>query len=182
MMTKEKLPHLLDKFYAGASTPDEELLLYLTLLDEPADSIYQADLRVVETLFAEAHQLHSKAIALPPLKKAGNRAYMFKKYAVAAALPLLLTLGAMGIYRSISEERSFRNDTYIAQEEVDRHAQRAFSLLNDCLESGYSSCAKAQSALNDASYFIETSYQQLDPVMERTPYGWETLPLHYPTN
>lgn len=181
MNTKEQLPRLLEKFYSGETSPEEELMLYLHLLDEPSNSIYQADLKVVEMLFIGAQQIQRETL----LVKRKNKWYSsstIKKYAIAAALPLALTLGLIGLLRNPSEELSFRNNTYIAQEEVDIHAERAFSLLNDCLESGYTNYTKAQSAINDASEAIEASYQQLEPLMEHEAYGWETLELYQTTN
>lgn len=155
-------------------------MLYLCLLDEPSESIYQADLKAIEMLFAGAKQLHAENLPAKRKKTWGSLSKA-QRYALAAAFPLLLTLGIVRLMRT-SEEPSFRDNTYIAQEEVDIHAERVFSLLNDCFECGNDNYVKAQSAINQVSEAIEASYQQLEPFMERNPYGWETLELYPSTN
>lgn len=172
-MSKEQLTALLDKFYDGSTSPEEELVLYLKLLDEPEGSPYQTDLKVLEGLMNGAALVSHETA--PSTRRVLHFFPKVRRWAVAAAVPLLIGVGTYNFLHRRGGETSFLNQRALHQEEVDRHAAMAFSLLDDCLEAGSTNCTKAQDVLNEASGYIEASYQQLDPVMDYNTFEWQTL-------
>ena len=58
----ESLQELLDRYWEGETTPEEELRLHLLLLGQPKESRYRQELAVIEGMMAEAEQLKPKTL------------------------------------------------------------------------------------------------------------------------
>ncbi len=173
-MNKQSLPTLLEKYYEGITSPEEELILYLKLLDEPAESPYQKDLKVLEAMMVSAEGVpETKTLE----KKATTLSFFSspKRWAIAAILPLLLVIGTYLLFNPSLNEQSFRNSTPIAQEEVNQHANMAFELLNDCFESSSNEYYRASERLHEANGFIEASLEPFESSSAQNNFGWENL-------
>ena len=57
MTTPRHLEELLRKYYDGSTSPEEEVSLYISLLEEPEDSPYRPDLIAMEHMMMAAAQL-----------------------------------------------------------------------------------------------------------------------------
>lgn len=178
MTTQQPLEELLQKYYDGSTSPQEEVSLYLALLEEPKDSPYRQDLEVVEHMMMAAAQLSlagqpkQKAEILTP-KKAQKRWRIAPKHiwAAAASLTLLIAIGTAVWQPSPKVGGSWRNAQPIGQEEVDKEMLRAFGLLDDCLSAGSEHYSKAHTTIQEASNLLEASYQQLEPMAYSTPFA-----------
>ena len=111
------IDQLLERYYDGTTTPDEEFVLYLALLQEQPGSPYYADRMLLEaTLQRAATETRSAAPAPTPRWRVWVR-----KYAVAAAV---LLIGGVGVSvfqwgrNSRQAELSLRNGQPIPQEQV----------------------------------------------------------------
>ena len=56
MTTPRQLEELLRKYYDGSTSPEEEVSLYISLLEEPEDSPYRPDLIAMEHMMMAAAQ------------------------------------------------------------------------------------------------------------------------------
>ncbi len=175
MTTTSQLEELLRKYYEGATSPEEEVSLYLSLLEEPQDSPYRPDLLAIEQIMMAAAQLSLQKQEKPATQevKVQKRWRIIPKpiLTVAAALALLIAIGT-SIWQPASEPNgSWRNTRPIDQEEVDREMARAFGLLNDCLSAGNAHYTKAHSTLEEVSSLLDASYQQIQPMSSTTPFA-----------
>ncbi|MFC2270295.1 MAG: hypothetical protein ACFNJO_04930, partial [Porphyromonas endodontalis] len=57
MTTPRHLEELLRKYYDGSTSPEEEVSLYISLLEEPEDSPHRPDLIAMEHMMMAAAQL-----------------------------------------------------------------------------------------------------------------------------
>lgn len=162
------IDQLLERYYDGSTTPDEEFVLYLALLQEEPGSPYYADRMLLEaTLQRAATQTQSTAPAPTPRWKVWVR-----KYAVAAAV---LLIGGVGVSvfqwgrNSRQAELSLRNGQPIPQEQVNEYALAAFTKLGDCMQL----CSEQNDEIDELFGRLQDSYQSS---MEKIPFvsedGW----------
>ena len=173
MPTPRHLEKLLRKYYDGSTSPEEEVSLYISLLEEPEDSPYRPDLIAMEHMMMAAAQLslaEQKEQATQEVKVQKRWRIIPKHiWAAAATLALLIAIGT-SIWQP-EPNGSWRNTRPIDQEEVDREMARAFGLLDDCLSAGNEHYTKAHSTLEEVSNFLDASYQQLEPMSSSTPFA-----------
>lgn len=175
MTTPRHLEELLRKYYDGSTSPEEEVSLYISLLEEPEDSPYRPDLITMEHMMMAAAQLSlqgQKEQATQEVKVQKRWRIIPKHiWTAAAALALLIAIGTSIWQPSTEPNGSWRNTRPIDQEEVDREMARAFGLLDDCLSAGNEHYTKAHSTLEEVSNFLDASYQQLEPMSSSTPFA-----------
>lgn len=162
------IEQLLERYYDGLSTPDEEFVLYLALLQEEPGSPYYADRMLLEaTLQRAASQTKSATPAPTPRWEIWVR-----KYAVAAAV---LIVGGVGVSvfqwgrNSRQAELSLRNGQPIPQEQVNEYTLDAFTKLGDCMQL----CSEQNEEIGQLFGRLQDSYQSS---MEKIPFvsegGW----------
>lgn len=162
------IEQLLERYYDGLSTPDEEFVLYLALLQEEPSSPYYADRMLLEaTLQRAASQTKSAKPAPTPRWKVWVR-----KYAAAAAV---LIVGGVGVSffqwgrNSRQAELSLRNGQPIPQDQVNEYTLAALSKLGDCMEL----CSEQNEEIDQIFGRLQDSYQSS---MEKIPFvsegGW----------
>lgn len=162
------IEQLLERYYDGLSTPDEEFVLYLALLQEEPGSPYYADRMLLEaTLQRAASQTKSATPAPTPRWKIWAR-----KYAVAAAV---LIVGGVGVSvfqwgrNSRQAELSLRNGQPIPQEQVNEYTLAAFTKLGDCMQL----CSEQNEEIGQLFGRLQDSYQSS---LEKIPFvsegGW----------
>ena len=162
------IDQLLERYYDGLSTPDEEFVLYLALMQEDSGSPYYADRMLLEaTLQRAASQTKSATPALTPRWKIWVR-----KYAAVAAV---LLIGGVGVSvfqwgrNSRQAELSLRNGQPIPQEQVNEYTLAALTKLGDCVEL----CSEQNEQIDQLFGRLQDSYQSS---MEKIPFvsegGW----------
>ena len=162
------IDQLLERYYDGSTTPDEEFVLYLALLQEEPGSPYYADRMLLEaTLQRAATQTQSTASAPTPRWKVWVR-----KYAAVAAV---LLIGGVGVSvfqwgrNSRQAELSLRNGQPIPQEQVNEYTLAALTKLGDCVEL----CSEQNEQIDQLFGRLQDSYQSS---MEKIPFvsegGW----------
>lgn len=172
---REQIEQLLHSYYEGQSSPQEELKLYLMLLEEPDNSPYGADRMLLEA---------SWAVGVPneelfPEKRhkvrgAGNLKVLFNsyyrnvaKYVAAAAVVGSVVVGA-SLYKNrgashtgaypLTGDVSHVNGNPIEQEEVNRYALQALSTLVHCCEVQAQGTEKIESVLSNVHDNVQRSF------------------------
>ncbi len=172
-MKQQDIHQLLEKFYEGSSSPQEEIDLYLKLLEQPLDSPFQKDLELIESIGFASEKLHKEK---EENKLVFSLIIRQKRWAIAALLPLLLVIGAFFFFNTSTTENSFQNRRALGQEEVDLQAERAFNILNECFDKSGEKYYQASSTLQEANGFITTSFEQMDPLFPSSNDGnWQNL-------
>lgn len=162
------IDQLLERYYDGISTPDEEFVLYLALLQEEPGSPYYADRMLLEATLQRAASQKKRAMPAPtPRWKVWVR-----KYAVAAAV---LIVGGVGVSvfqwgrNSRQAELSLRNGQPIPQEQVNEYTLAALTKLGDCVEL----CSEQNEEIDALFGRLQDSYQSS---LEKIPFvsegGW----------
>ena len=162
------IDQLLERYYDGLSTPDEEFVLYLALLQEEPGSPYYADRMLLEaTLQRAASQTKRATPAATPRWKVWVR-----KYAAAAAV---LIVGGVGVSvfqwgrNSRQAELSLRNGQPIPQEQVNEYTLTALTKLGDCMQL----CSEQNEEIDQLFGRLQDSYQSS---LEKIPFvsegGW----------
>lgn len=159
---------LLDRYYDGSTSPDEEVSLYLLLLGEHEDSPYYADRMLLETTLLRATTQHTdqqSAIEAPLRSSRPRWQVRLSRYGAAAAI--VLTVGAgLALFRwqqsGRAAEVSLLNGKPMAQEQVDRYALQAFAKLGDCLDT----YDEQQEIASEAFELLQTS---LNSSLDRIP-------------
>ena len=162
------IDQLLERYYDGLSTPDEEFVLYLALLQEEPGSPYYADRMLLEaTLQRAASQTKSATPAATPRWKVWVR-----KYAAAAAV---LIVGGVGVSvfqwgrNSRQAELSLLNGQPIPQEQVNEYTLAAFTKLGDCMQL----CSEQNEEIDQIFDRLQDSYQSsLEKIPFVTGAGW----------
>ena len=162
------IDQLLERYYDGLSTPDEEFVLYLALLQEEPGSPYYADRMLLEaTLQRAASQMKSATPAPTPRWKVWVR-----KYAAAAAV---LIVGGVGVSvfqwgrNSRQAELSLLNGQPIPQEQVNEYTLDAFAKLGDCMQL----CSEQNEEIDQIFGRLQDSYQSsLEKIPFVTGEGW----------
>ena len=121
---QRSLDELLARYWEGETTPKEELLLHLALLDQPEDSPYRKDLEVIEEMMAVAEQVKRQPILFR----------LRRPIAIAASVTALLVGGGYAVTALHKAGQSTLNGEPLYQAEVDAQAERAYRMLYDCLQ------------------------------------------------
>ncbi len=151
---KANMDSLLQRFYNGETTRQEEMQLYLMLLDEPADSAYAPNRELLCTLMEQPatvveanpddvafmdmlkHSAHTHIQSLQS-RKGIHRAHWLHRHVsgwmVAATLTLLVSVG-IGIHRhgvfSDKMEISMNNGREIMPEEAATLVSDIFAMMD----------------------------------------------------
>lgn len=168
IQSSHDIDQLLERYYDGLSTPDEEFVLYLALLQEEPGSPYYADRMLLEaTLQRAASQTKSATPAATPCWKVWVR-----KYAAAAAV---LIVGGVGVSvlqwgrNSRQAELSLRNGQPIPQEQVNEYTLTALTKLGDCMQL----CSEQNEEIDQLFGRLQDSYQNsLEKIPFVTGEGW----------
>ncbi len=147
---QRSLDELLARYWEGETTPKEELLLHLALLDQPKDSPYRKDLEVIEEMMAVAEQVKRKPILL-------RRPII----AIAASVTALLVGGGYAVTALHKAGQSTLNGEPLYQAEVDAQAERAYRMLYDCLQESQSQCNSVYAQLDETDDLINESLNKL---------------------
>ena len=148
---QRSLDELLARYWEGETTPKEELLLHLTLLDQPEDSPYRKDLEVIEEMMAVAEQVKRKPILLR----------LRRPIAIAASVTALLVGGGDAVTALHKAGQSTLNGEPLYQAEVDAQAERAYRMLYDCLQESQSQCNSVYAQLDETDDLINESLNKL---------------------
>lgn len=162
MTRYDQIEALLQLYYDGVSSPEDELRLYLLLLDEPEGSAYARERKFIEAIVLNATGQDTIAPApveqdsAPPAAQESKGTFRFfsrtqrivAKYAVAATLVGIVALITTRLSLHKSEEMlptttqsshvdrgvSHINGVPISQEEADFYTYRAVEALVRCYE------------------------------------------------
>lgn len=167
------IEQLLERYYDGISTPDEEFVLYLALLKEGPGSPYYADRLLLEaTLQRAASETKGAEEPLLPHRTIPRWRMWVRKYAAVAAV---LLVGGVGVTffqwgrSSRQAELSLRNGQPIPQEQVNEYTLAALTKLGDCVEL----CSEQNEEIDQLFGRLQDSYQSS---MEKIPFvsegGW----------
>lgn len=148
---QRSLDELLARYWEGETTPKEELLLLLALLDQPEDSPYRKDLEVIEEMMAVAEQVKRKPILLR----------LRRPIAIAASVTALLVGGGYAVTALHKAGQSTLNGEPLYQAEVDAQAERAYRMLYDCLQESQSQCSSVYAQLDETDDLINESLNKL---------------------
>lgn len=148
---QRSLDELLARYWEGETTPKEELLLHLALLDQPKDSPYRKDLEVIEEMMAVAEQVKRKPILLR----------LRRPIAIAASVTALLVGGGYAVSALHKAGQSTLNGEPLYQAEVDAQAERAYRMLYDCLQESQSQCNSVYAQLDETDDLINESLNKL---------------------
>lgn len=148
---QRSLDELLALYWEGETTPQEELLLHLALLDQPEDSPYRKDLEVIEEMMAVAEQVKRKPILLR----------LRRPIAIAASVTALLVGGGYAVSALHKAGQSTLNGEPLYQAEVDAQAERAYRMLYDCLQESQSQCNSVYAQLDETDDLINESLNKL---------------------
>ena len=148
---QRSLDELLAHYWEGETTPMEELLLHLALLDQPEDSPYRKDLEVIEEMMAVAEQVKRKPILLR----------LRRPIAIAASVTALLVGGGYAVTALHKAGQSTLNGEPLYQAEVDAQAERAYRMLYDCLQESQSQCSSVYAQLDETDDLINESLNKL---------------------
>lgn len=148
---QRSLDELLTRYWEGETTPKEELLLHLALLDQPKDSPYRKDLEVIEEMMAVAEQVKRKPILLR----------LRRPIAIAASVTALLVGGGYAVTALHKAGQSTLNGEPLYQAEVDAQAERAYRMLYDCLQESQSQCSSVYAQLDETDDLINESLNKL---------------------
>ena len=148
---QRSLDELLTRYWEGETTPKEELLLHLALLDQPKDSPYRKDLEVIEEMMAVAEQVKRKPILLR----------LRRPIAIAASVTALLVGGGYAVTALHKAGQSTLNGEPLYQAEVDAQAERAYRMLYDCLQESQSQCSSVYAHLDETDDLINESLNKL---------------------
>lgn len=159
MQDYSKIETLLEKYYDGASSPEEELILHLALLDLPMEDPLRRELAVLEGLM-------STALATPQGKKRWRLKVTRRATGIAsvAAAGVLLFWGISRYQHQAGQ--SYINGEPIAQEEVNRQAQMAFRTLAENLNSGLEAREKAVLQLSATNESLESLWHEATDTYE----------------
>lgn len=148
---QRSLDELLTRYWEGETTPKEELLLHLALLDQPEDSPYRKDLEVIEEMMAVAEQVKRKPILLR----------LRRPIAIAASVTALLVGGGYAVTALHKAGQSTLNGEPLYQAEVDAQAESAYRMLYDCLQESQSQCSSVYAQLDETDDLINESLNKL---------------------
>ncbi len=123
---------LLNKFYAGKTTPSVEKEL-LSLLRESNDPKYAADLRTLESLSPEMPDFAEMARKAVKVK----RLPLWRNLSIAASIAIILIAGG-SLFRSEPKEEPLSVD------QAREHTIMALMTLSDGMDKGYSEILKLQ--------------------------------------
>lgn len=166
MITQDHLEMLLTKYYQGESTPQDEIELYLALLEQPPHSPYQVDRIAMERMMWGANRL-KQAQRHWVLLFVSKKWWRVASVAIFVSVTLSIVLWQKNDIEPI--EYSYRNQTPIQQTEVDAEAFRVFELLNNCFSQGNQYSERTYLTFQEASDHLTHSYQQLLPFDEVYP-------------
>ena len=168
------IEQLLERYYDGLSTPDEEFVLYLALLQEEPGSPYYADRMLLEATLQRAATQTKSSETEPSLSYQTTPRWKVwvRKYAAVAAV---LIVGGVGVSvfqwgrNSRQAELSLRNGQPITQEEVNEYTLAALTKLGDCVQL----CSEQNEEIDQLFGRLQDSYQSS---MEKIPFvsegGW----------
>lgn len=155
------LKQLLEKYYDGETSPEEELVLHLALLDEPDNSTSRRHLSVLEGMMAVAPKARPRHFKLHLGKSF---------YSVAASFTALLLVAGSFFLFFEKHEPSLLNGEPIAQEEVNRQAEEAFGLLSSCLDASVSQREMFETKIGETDHLLEATWQQLEYIQSDNNY------------
>ncbi len=168
------IDQLLERYYDGTTSPDEEFVLYLELLKESPQTPHYADRMLLEaTLQRASSQTIINEGSLLNLQAPSRWQLWIRKYGVAAAV---LITGGVGLsllsqwgQDSRQAELSLRNGQPIPQEQVDEYTLAAFSHLSDCVQR----CSEQHEEIGGLLDRLHTSYRSsMDKISLDAEGGW----------
>lgn len=160
-MNRNELAALLNKYYDGNTTPDEELLLHLALLDEPENSPFRADLMVIEC------SMQAAEIAKKPKFKIHFKKILWRTVASVAACFILL--GGGYTYLRIADP-SLKNGKPMSHEEVALQAQQAFEMLSNSFSMSQKQCRQVQQELQNVDIKYAPQWKNVDNAFQYTSF------------
>ncbi len=151
-MNEKELLSLIDKYFQGETSLEEEQILRRELRQTESDNPVVTEAKAVFAYVAMASSLHSERV-LRKEENAGKRKLAWRRWSVAAAVAILV--GGVGIPLWLSQDKSVCS-TMIACR-MDNSQETAFSLISSQLE-----------AVSDAS--DEVAEEVFDGLMLMTEY------------
>lgn len=159
IMDNEQLKEQINRYYAGETSPEEEILLHLALLDEPQDSPLKKHLFVIESMMAVA----GAAQQSPSSRARTLRRTLYLSVAsVAAALAVLLWVRNP----FATPTHSYLNGVPLSQEEVTQHAEDAFGILASSLEESAYHSEVLEAKLEKTNHVIDRSMEKLEAIQD----------------
>lgn len=155
IMDEKQLAAKLEQYYNGETSPEEELLLHLALLDLPEDNPQKQHLRVIEGTMTAASRIsstkRSKVLSFKSRSSIGIAS-------VAAACILAIVL----IRPASDNDMSNENGTPLAQKDVDRYANEAFERLYLSIEEASNQRAFVEAQLIETDKVLDQTWKRLD--------------------
>lgn len=167
MKDQYSIDQLLARYYDGATTPEEEIVLHLLLLEEGEQGAHATDLAALEAMMGAATQA-----AKPKVKPIGRFLWPALSMAAAFAFAMALSPQLFSPKATPSEEVSHVNGIPIGQEQVDRHAIEAMHLLETYFTATHEAQIEANQQLQHLNNRLDESYRTLEYAQ---PYGSEEL-------
>jgi hypothetical protein len=156
----ESLQELLDRYWEGETTPEEELRLHLLLLGQPKESRYRQELAVIEGMMAEAEQLKPKTLK-----------FHLRQYLIVAASAIILLGGSGYLTHSLRKmNQSTINGVPLYQADVNDQAERAYRMLHDCFQESITQREALYQHLNETDNLINASLDQLQVFADPAEY------------
>lgn len=157
---------LLDKFYRGETSRDEEKKLALFFTQESLPDEFSADKKVflalnectVEIPRETSRKIESliDSFEESPAKKPVKR-LQIKHWAIAAAASLLLILGIGHFYKNQQKEQPLLTDTYNSPDDAYRATMDALQLFSENFAKGAKPVEKANAHLAETQKIVNQS-------------------------
>lgn len=168
--TQEDLERLLERYYEGTTSPDEEMTLYLRLLKEKPGSPHYADRMLLETTLRmrESGSETCRETTTDKVDHPRPRVLHLLKYAAVAAILIIVGIGVFHISPDRNPaEASLLNGQPISQEQSDQYTIAALTQLSNCIQRCSEESTKITTIFAGMRETVRSSLEKVPGVSDR---------------